>query len=253
MPVKMSVTIATPKAAGAKLTKVYKAAMRDARPKIAALIVDRVGAEAKKHFKTLAPLYTKALERADAVKLTEDGVEVTLKSKIAAALEDGASAYDLKAALLKHARRVSKSGVPYVDVPFTHTTSGTRGMRLPSSVKKTINAQPIGTSGVARLAQRTQGKKVKQTFNQKSVDGGITRKKRVYTRRSGLHDGLIRTKTSDGSRYATVRRISANSDPASWMHPGFKGSHILKKTLPKLRRDIEAIVKEAVVKTKGRG
>jgi hypothetical protein len=251
---KMVMTVASPKAAGAKLGKVYKNALREARPRIAALIRERVGAEAKKHFKTLAPLYIKAIEKPSAIKMTDDGIEVTLGSKIAQALEGGASAYDMKNALLKHAKKTSKSGVAYVDVPFTHTTAGAAGTtKIPFMMKRAINKLTLNTAGTARLDQKTAGRKVKKTFYQKATDGGMSKTKQVVQHKRGLHDGLTRTKTAQGSRYSTVRRISANSDPSSWMHPGFKGSHILKNTLPKLRRDIEQIVKEAVGKTKGRG
>ena len=128
--------------------------MRDARPKIAALIVDIASGRGQRSTsRRSTPLY-QALERP--TQSTHRGQRrVTLKSKIGRA-RDGASAYDLKTRS-SNARRVSKSGVPYVDVPFTHTTSGTRGMRLPSSVKDDQRAadRDVGR-GAARAAHAGQ-------------------------------------------------------------------------------------------------
>ena len=102
---------------------------------------------------------------------------------------------------------------------------------------------------MARLAQHTQGKEGEADLRQKSVDGE-SHGKRVYAA-GGLHDGLIRTKTSDGSLRHRPPHLREQRSP-SWMHLRLQGP-ILKKTLPKLRRDIQERREEAVVKTKTKG
>ncbi len=248
------------------MTRKLKAAFKDAQPKIAALIIDRVSAEANRTFKGMAPLYTDALDKSDSIKLTEDGVEVKLATPTAQAMESGAPAYDLKKALLSKAKRFSKKGTPYVDVPFKHTTSGARGTtQLPAEIKQAITARARiqaedgGAPQTTRLPMKTAGKKFTRTLLQRRrFLPGFGKVKQSVEHKRGLHDDLIRQRTPGraGSRssvsYSTVRRISAKSSPSSWWHPGFKGSGILRKTLPKLKTEIRAILTDSLAKMKGR-
>lgn len=251
MPLKLSTKVRSPGKPGARMSKIFKAAFKDAQPKIVALIVDRVGAEATKVFKSMAPIYIDALNRPDSVKLTEDGIEVQLTTKTAQAMEGGADAFDIKKAMLAKTTKFSKSGVPYVDVPFTHTPSGTSGTTpLPVNIKRAIDAraESEGTS-TTRLPARTSGKKFTRTL----LTGGKRKKQKVRHKR-GIHDDLVRrgkpSRRSSAS-YSTVRRISAKSSASSWMHPGFKGAGLLKKTLPKLKPEIRAILSDSIAKVTG--
>ncbi len=127
MPLKLSTQIRSPGKAGGKISKIFKAAFKDAQPKIAALLVDRATVEANKTLKTLAVVYGEALNKPDSIKLTDEGIEIQLVSKIAQAVEGGAAAWDMKAEMLAKAKKFSKGGVPYIDIPFKHSTSGARG------------------------------------------------------------------------------------------------------------------------------
>lgn len=263
MRLKLSMKTLSPGKTGAVVSRVLQAAFKDAQPKIAALIIDRVGAEANKVFRGMAPLYLDALNKPDSVKLTDAGIEVGLATKIAQAMDDGAPAYDLKRALLAKSKKSSKSGVPYVDVPFKHTTSGSRGTtQLPAAVKKAITERAVNQSArgsvkTTRLPMKTPGKKFTRTLLQKrSGVPGFKRTKQSVSHKRGLHDDLIRTsrKGKGGARgsvsYSTIRRISAKSSPSSWRHPGFKGAGLLKKTLPKLKPEIARILSDSIAKVR---
>jgi hypothetical protein len=260
MLLKLSMKTLSPDSTGGTVARRIKAALKDAKPKIAALIVDRVGAEANRVFKTMAPFYIEALNQPDSVKVTDESVEVVLSTKIAKAMESGSPAYDLKAALLAKAKNFSKAGIPYVDVPFKHTTSGARGTtQLPAAVKKAITAraanQSVGRSAAptTRLPTKTPGKK----FTRMLRDPIHIKAKQSVQHKRGIRDDLIRrrTKGAKGSRgsvsYSTIRRISAKSSPSAWWHPGFKGAGLLKKTLQKLKPEINDILRDSIAKTKG--
>lgn len=249
---------------GGKVARVLKAAFKDAQPKIAALVIDRVTTEANKTFKDLAPLYVEALNKPDSVKISEDGVEVKLATKIAQAMDDGAPAFDMKKALLAKAKKFSKKGVPYVDVPFKHTTSGARGTtQLPAAVKQAITARAAlqQSSGqatqVTRLPMKTPGKSFTRVlFKKRFLIPGLKKVEQKVQHKRGLHDDLVRRRTKvKGQRatvsYSTVRRITANSAASSWWHPGFKGAGLLKKTMPKLKTEIDTILRDSISKVRG--
>ena len=256
--------VISPGKEGNRVIRTFKAAFKDAQPKIAALIIDRVSAEANKVFRTMAPFYTEGLNKADSVTLAEDGVTVKLGTKISQAMERGVGAYDLKRALLAKAKHFSKTGTPYVDVPFKHTTSGRAGTtQLPAEVKRAITAraaiQSTGNSAtqVTRLPRKTQGKKFTRTLLKARPLGlGFRKVKQAVQHKRGLQDDLIRRRkkprgASRGSTsYTTIRRISAKSSTSSWYHPGFKAAGLLKKTLPQLKPDIAAILKDSIAKVK---
>jgi hypothetical protein len=264
MRLKLSMRTLSPGKTGGTVSRLLKAAFKDAQPKIAALIIDRVGAEANKTFRGMAPLYIEALNKPDTVKLTDAGIEVQLGTKIAQAMDDGAPAYDLKRALLANTKKSSKTGTPYVDIPFKHTTSGARGTtQLPAAVKKAITARAAnqsarGSTQTTRLPMKTPGKKFTRVLlKRRSGVPGLGKVKQSVSHKRGLHDDLIRTRTKGrGGRgstsYSTIRRISAKSSPSSWWHPGFKGAGLLKKVLPKLKPEIAAILSDSVAKVRGR-
>lgn len=242
------------------MSKLFKAAFKDAQPKIAALIVDRVTAEANKTMKEMAPLYTEALSKPDAVKLTDEGIEISLGNKVAQAREAGSAAWDIKKEMLAHATKFSKDGSPYVDVPFKHTTSGTKGTTmLPLGMKRAIDSKAAMQSSsknaaqTTRMPMKTKGKLFTRVLR-KEKKGGIRLVKQAVQHKRGRHDDLIRTKAA-GKRgsvsYSTVRRISAKSKPGSWWHPGFKPAGILKKVLPKLKPEIQTILKASLAKVSG--
>jgi hypothetical protein len=261
MPLKLSMKILSPAKPGGKMSRIFKAAFKDAQPKIAALIVDRVTTEANRVFKTMAPLYTEGLNKPDTVKLTDGGITVALGTKVSQAMETGASAWDIKKAMLAKAKKFSKQGSPYIDVPFKHTTTGSRGStRLPAAVKAAIDAHAPspGSSGARATTTRLPMKqKARRRFTRllrDDIHGKVSQK---VKHKSGLQSGLIRrstrgTKKAPGATsYSTVRRISMKSNTSSWWHPGFKEAGILKKTLPKLKSEIRAILVASLAKVTG--
>lgn len=243
------------------MTKIFKAAFKDAQPKIAALIIDRVSAEANKTFKTMAPLYTEALNKPDSVKLTDEGIEISLGTKVAQAMEKGGSSFDIKKAMLAHAKRFSKDGTPYVDVPFKQTATGSMGTtRIPPQVKRAIDARaasegaPKNAPQTTRLPMKTKGKSFTRTLQKERKGGGFRSVSQKVKHKRGIHDDLRRQRAGGkgGSvSYGTIRRISAKSAPSSWMHPGMKGTGILKRVLAKTKPEIRAILVDSLAKVSG--
>lgn len=251
----MKITVKLPASVGASITAKIKplvqAAFADATPKIAALVVDRVVAEAHTKLHSMAEAYVHAVQDPDAIKVDADGVSIHIKDPIVLALEAGVNSFDIKAKMLPHARHFGKNGVPYVDVPFSHRPYG-KGFRggpdaVPKNVLRSLHNKAntaIAKSGPhdGQVRSNAHGAPPRSfertlTFNGKSVTTQVQHK-------SGKHDNMIYGfKAAPGGRsYKTIRRISGNSDPMSWWHPGFPALNIFNKVFASVKRDINRII-----------
>lgn len=129
--------------------------------------------------------------------------ELYLEGSWARKLELGFQPYDMKPVFARsNKRKTSKDGGWYMDIPFKHTTpaaTGRTGMPMPSSVYRKARNLPLG----GRLPS-TMGNY-----------GGMQKQKE--------------SPTSSRSSYMTWRRVSSNSSPDSFRHPGFSGAKVLDK------------------------
>lgn len=246
MPLKFSIKIPSSSSAAiaAKLKPLVEKAFADATPKIAALVVDRVTQEADMKLKSMAPQYKRAVQDPDAVKVDEHGLKIHIKDPVVLALELGVNSFDIKAKMLPHAQRFGRSG-PYIDVPFSHRPySATKGEGVPKSVlsslfKKADKAGPEESvrSGVKGAAPRQ--------FERSLSFGGSTVTTQVK-HKVGIHENMIYARRATGgvsqSSFKTIRRISSNSDPMSWWHPGFTGLGIFRKVFNEVNRDVNRII-----------
>lgn len=242
-------SLATKQAAEAVVQQV-KAVVASAMPKLGALAIDRLTVEAQRTLHTTASDYVRGLQEPDSLKASEAGVVVTLVGELPQALERGFNAFDLKSKLLQHAKRFTRSGAPYVDVPFRHGASAdaTRLQGMPADTYAAIQqvfqeAKESGSSGRVRLRQRTPGASFTRNlrFGDKIIPTAVQHKR-------GLYDDMIRTASnvSSGGQYRTIRRISENSDATSWWHPGFRGVHIFDKVMPTLEPTLKTILSDSL-------
>jgi len=224
--------------------KRVRAATATAMPQLGALMLDRLTTAAHQALNTTAPDYVRGLQQPDSLDVTDSAVTVVLVGALPQALEKGFNAFDLKAKLLQHAKHFSKSGSPYVDVPFRHGTrqDATRLQAMPPAVmaamRKVVKETAPGEQ--ARLRMVTPGREF--TRNLRFGDRMIPT--RVQHKR-GLYDDMIRMvspATPNSGQYRTIRRISEKSDPTSWWHPGFRGVHLFDKELPAAEPELKRIL-----------
>lgn len=225
-------------------------------PKMAEFAIDRLSQEADSVLRTSSGTYKRGLQHPDAIKVTPTTAVVQIVGKAAAGLEEGYDSFDIKAHMLKG--NTKGSGTPYVDVPFRHgaaeTTAHFQGMpkdvktAMDSAVKKRqaelrsagASQRDIATA-TARLAQITPGRTFsrKLRFGTSSIDTTVQHKR-------GIYDDMIRTakwkKSRAESTYHTIRRISAESAPTSWWHPGYKGAKLFKKIRAEVERTARHIL-----------
>lgn len=158
--------------------------------------------EAMNTLKTTAGTYVSSINM-DFTMGTTLKAEIYLEGSWAKKLELGFQPYDMKPAFSRsEKRKTSKEGGWYLDIPFRHTApaaTGRNGMPMPSSVYRKARNLPMG----GRLP------------NTMGNFGGMKKQKE--------------SPTSSRSSYTSWRRVSNNSSPDAFMHPGFSGAKVLDK------------------------
>lgn len=202
-------------------------ALRNSVQTSLSIIRDRWQREAQNKLKTTRVNYLLGLD-IDAIvyPLDPNGFigKVELKGKLPNMVEKGFSAFDMKIGFGKSSRvHRTKGGGWYLTIPFRHTTpnsNGGFGAPLPKDVYNV--AKKLAPGG--RL----------------SVKGNLGRSWTGYQHKSNIYDGLQRIvksyKKATQSQYFTFRRVSNNSDPLSWYHPGFTGVQIANSLMPFARQ-----------------
>jgi hypothetical protein len=161
------------------------------------------------------------------------------KDKLALMLEEGATSFDIKAAMSKSSKRHEKNGHWYITIPFRWATSE-------AIAESSIFAGKI-PKAVERLVKMSSSP-IKQSNLPKGFD--VIRTSSVgYTHQSSIYAGIGKSDISSTNKekrsgYWSFRRISDTSDPNSWIHPGFPPLKLMEKTLNELQ--IDAIVDRAI-------
>jgi hypothetical protein len=174
------------------------------------------------------------------------GVEVNLD--YADKLERGFGEFDIKIGLLASPKakmtKGSKNDPPhlYINVPFRHDAED-----IPTSMLAKAKAGEV-VSGAIRLGKGLGSGPA--GIRSKSTDAGN------YTWHSGLYAGLKRQPATQGPKragagsggsgqYMTFRRVSQNSDPASWINPGADPKPVSKAVEENLKDSLTELVSDA--------
>ena len=195
------------------IARATQAAMKDSLGAIHA----RWQQEAQKKMRSTLPDYLLGLDANSVVYPYENNPysgAVILRGKFPNMLEQGYAPFDMKLGFSKSGRKHSKkNGGWYMTIPFRHGTPNSfmYGKPMPKNIHK--QGKSLGSG------QRLR------------VDGEVRKSWNGYEHKSNIHDGLTKIvkqyesgKTQ--SKYMTFRRVSDNSSPSSWQHPGFKGVKI---------------------------
>lgn len=135
-----------------------------------------------------------------------------------AGIETGFSGFDIKEGLLKSPKaKQGKSGT-YIDVPFEHKTTkrGKGSLIEPTSMRKAVEK--------AMSVAKSTGKTVRMG------------------KRAGMASKLQDMKVSPEKGAQTFRRVSSNSPPTSWQHPGLDGIRAFEETAQEVERIKDRVV-----------
>lgn len=194
-----------------------QAAVKRALNALASVARDRMTSLAQQKLKSSAQSYTNGISTP---VVQGQSVVIVLAGKLANMMEHGTSAFDLKKML---------KGRKYVDIPFTH---GRPGSPLPKAESNIMRAAVQAAKG----AMSVRGPKNMPTKPETKSHLGFGR----YTQKESKYGSMLSLshsyKGSSQRKSVTFRRMSENSDPASWIHPGFKALGIFPLVSKEIRK-----------------
>ena len=163
-------------------------------------------------------------------KLNSKDYIVGLAGQLPNMLESGSPPFDIKEGL-KKSPKYTKDGKMYINVPFRFATSGALGEssifsgKLPSKIEKAARVLPDKKA----LSKKGLPKELRNL----GVRDRVITKSRVfeeYRHKNSIYEGLSRRADSaNRGQYMTFRRVSENSDPDSWIHPGFEAKRFAER------------------------
>ena len=170
-------------------------------------------------------------------------------------VENGVSAFDMKAKMLQSSKiRLSKTNKPYLHVPFRYATPDALGSSevfvgiMPKEIYDIINSKDIGES--LTKSDIPEEYSMPQT-RQSIVESVVNKAYQQYVHKSSMFEGLMKTvKNSPSgvqqSQYGTMRTISENSDPSSWIHKGIQKHDLSSEAMS--NTDVDVITNNTVDK-----
>ena len=188
-----------------------------------ALIKDKWEVEARSKLNSTREIYLSGLSWEYPDKNNIFSGTLSLKGKLPNMIEDGFPSFDQKIGFSNSNKAIKKTnGGWYLTIPLRHGTpksyffSSTMTNSIYREASKLANNQSLHYPGIGDT----------------SWNG--------YVRKHNKFDGLTRIVKSYNnttqSQYYTFRRVSNNSDPKSWMHPGYSGAKITE-TIEKYSRE----------------
>lgn len=165
------------------------------------------------------------------------------QSRLAMMIEEGSNEFDEKEGFENSdKKKIGKNGNWYITVPFRLATSEALGEseifsgKMPKPIEKLAkNLGPKESIKLDNIPKELQG------LGKNATSG--------YTHKFNIYEGLQRVESGSGAnekrgQYMNFRRISENSDPASWIHPGFEARGLMDKALEST--DIGNVVDAAI-------
>lgn len=175
--------------------------------------------------------------------------EVFTTSPHASLIEDGQDPHDMKPGLLGSSKaKTGKDGKKYITVPYRHGTPGAVGIpTMPPNVYQ--QAKKLGFSRRDNFIKAfftgrkyTWDGKLRETSQGQRSHFG-SHPGAGYTWKTGQFSGMVKVGKKGHSQYLTFRRVSENSDPRSWQHPGVKPRPIREAVIENTRKDVLELIR----------
>lgn len=215
---------------------------------------------AKKNLKSTLPEYLANLNKVDKGRFAK---QIILTGVLPNMLEQGASAFDMKAGFQKSNKvkyslpvynakgTLVKEGSWYLTIPFRIGTPGTLGQAgftgsMPDEIYRLMRGAPAGDS--------LKKNEIPEPYDVPRSREAITSPKSsqvlydAYKHKSSIYEGLFKQSGAYGkttqNTYGTFRRVGGNSDPLSWINRGINAYHLAEKALA--ATDVNLIVENEV-------
>jgi hypothetical protein len=176
-------------------------------------------------------------------------------------IENGMNPFDMKPGLLAgpHAKS-GKNGARFNTIPFRHGTPGTGGRNVGAPMP-TTGYTPKGKprslvyTAARKLAASLETSTGKTKWGGRTGDfGGLgIRTARpvpggrpgAYTWKASPYASMVKVakayKKATQNQYVTFRRVSDNSDPTSWWHPGIRARRLSLKVGTYVKKQVKKV------------
>ncbi len=197
------------------------------------------------------------------VEVDGNWCHIHLVGELPNAIENGMAPYDMKPGLLAgpNAKVNPKTGTRFNTVPFRHGIPGTTGKRvgMPMPFTGTTKAgkpNSIIYNAAKKLKVSSELPTGKTAWGGKTGDfGGYGQRSQLpvkkgrpgaYTWKSSPYAGIYRIgkfySQKTQYQYTSFRRVSDNSDPNSWWHPGIRPRHLVNQVHSYINGIVENLV-----------
>lgn len=169
-------------------------------------------------------------------------------------LEEGASGFDMKEGFLNSPKaKTGKNGNKYLTIPFSWggsdsiESNSTFSNKMPKEIEKIVKSKDIG-----KAVNKSDLNKLGGSFaipkTRDKVEIPKSKTFESYTHKSSIYEGITKTKDSVTGQTSTnsFRRVSLNSSPNSWIHPGIEAKNIAELSLDNFENKIEPIMTRAI-------
>jgi hypothetical protein len=214
---------------------------------LAVSFVQQLTMKAQQELKRTRQRYIRNIKLVDSGRMEGTVLLDYSKDKLVEMIEEGHAAFDMKDAMLASPKaRTGKNGKKYLTIPFRWGVPGTIGESdnftfvMPAEIHKAVKAKPF-TVQTAGYGMNTTGLKFSEIPTQfqknnvrpaiKGEDGKILFAQ--YESKSPVHQGIFKQMdaATGQNTYRSFRRVSENSDPEAFIHPGIKQYNLIQKTL----------------------
>ena len=163
------------------------------------------------------------------------------------AIEDGWPSFDMKPGLLSGPNaKINEKGIRTNVVPYRWATPGAIGEspvftgKLPEEIHSLVKEKPF-VIPVTGGGYKTEPLKIEEIpkhlatpiVKKVSSLGSEPQNWITYKNKNSLYEGISKVADSKTgqNRYVSFRKVSDNSDPAAFIHPGFSGEFFAEKSM----------------------
>jgi hypothetical protein len=188
--------------------------------------------------------YLKSVKIIDSGKLQSTVLLDYSKDKLIQMLEEGASSFDMKPKMLGSSKvKIGKSGKKYLTIPFRWATPGSVGesdvftSKLPPEVYKAVKSNGGAPLRLGDIPSPLNQRKTRTAIQ--GSDGKVLFDS--YQHKNSIYEGVSQSidPATKQSRYFSFRRVSENSDPAAFIHPGIVAHQFMNKALQSMDTESE--------------
>lgn len=173
--------------------------------------------------------------------------QINLVGWLPNAVEGGMAPYDMKPILL-NGPAAAKNGGRYMTVPFRHYKDSQSAERMNKAPNYKQDLQKVlKQSGLGKIKKNLQGKPLSGKVGVARGTDSYIKKLKPHHKNS-IFEGLTQTQKTYGnstqSQLTTFRRVSRNSAPESWLHPGINAANLRFELTDWINEQVETMLKE---------